>query len=283
MTAIVSWNIQYGKGVDGVIDLRRVVARAKESGPIDVLCLQEVAVNFAEMGGGADVDQVAELAALLPGYAPVFAAPVDHAGPHGRRHRFGNMILSRLPVLEATVHALPRPAEPGVQHMPRGVAAALVETPHGPLRIMTTHLEFHSERQRAAQVDRLRAIYQEAVANEHEPPSPGRGPYRSPPAASGTIICGDFNFEPTDSSYCAMGTPFPNGVEPLLDAWTARYPSLAHAPTCGIHDREQWAQGPHARDFFFVSASLARHVRAVTVDVDTPFSDHQPIRIEFAA
>jgi endonuclease/exonuclease/phosphatase family metal-dependent hydrolase len=282
MTAIVSWNIQYGKGVDGVIDLRRVVARATEAGSIDVLCLQEVVVNFAEMGGGADVDQVAELAALLPGYAPVFAAPVDHAGPDGRRRRFGNLILSRLPVLEATVHMLPRPAEPGVRHMPRGVAAALVETPHGPLRIMTTHLEFHSERQRAAQVDHLRAIYQEAVANEHAPPSPGRGPYRFPPPASGTIICGDFNFEPTEPSYRAMVASFPNGVDALLDAWTARYPLAAHAPTCGIHDREQWAQGPHARDFFFVSAGLARHVRAVTVDVETPFSDHQPIRIEFA-
>ena len=32
-------------------------------GPFDVLCLQEVAINFAEMDGGETVDQIAEIAA----------------------------------------------------------------------------------------------------------------------------------------------------------------------------------------------------------------------------
>jgi len=139
MTVLLSWNIQYGKGVDGAVDLKRIVDTARAMGPFDVFCAQELAVNIAGMGGGEDVDQTAALAALLPGYAAFFAPAVDLAGPGGRRQRFGNMIFSRLPVLAFTSRILPRPADPTVIHMPRGVAEALVETPGGPLRVLGRH------------------------------------------------------------------------------------------------------------------------------------------------
>ena len=118
------------KGADGVTELRRIVDTVRRMGPFDVLCLQEVAINFAEMGGGETVDQVAEIVALLPGYAPFYAPAVDLLGPGGQRQKFGDMILSRLPLLETATHSLPRPAEAGVIHMPRVAAVAVVETKH---------------------------------------------------------------------------------------------------------------------------------------------------------
>jgi len=279
MVAIVSWNIQYGQGVDGVCDLGRIVAAVRDMGDCDVLCVQEVAVNFAEMGGGAAVDQIAQLCALMPGYQAVFAPGVDRAGPDGARRRFGNLILSRLPVLDAAAHILPRPARPGVQHMARSAADAVVETPQGALRIVTTHLEFHSRTQRLAQVKRLRGLYAEAASNGRQAPSPGPGPYAAVPAAIGTVICGDFNFDPAEECYPAMQARFADETPPLCDAWPARHPGRAHAPTCGIHDRRQWPQGPHARDFIFVSAELVPMIEDIEVEVETAASDHQPVRI----
>ena len=282
MTVLLSWNIQYGKGVDGAVDLKRIVDTARAMGPFDVFCAQELAVNIAGMGGGEDVDQTAALAALLPGYAAFFAPAVDLAGPGGRRQRFGNMIFSRLPVLAFTSRILPRPADPTVIHMPRGLAEALVETPGGPLRVMTTHLEFHGIVQRLAQAQALRSLYGEAAANDRQQPAPGPGPYRILPAALGTAICGDFNFEASEDSYAAIIQPFAGGAEALVDAWTARYPGRAHDPTCGIHDREQWKQGAHVRDFFFVSAGLKPRIAGVEVDTRTAASDHQPVRLVLA-
>jgi endonuclease/exonuclease/phosphatase family metal-dependent hydrolase len=282
MTSIVSWNIQYGKGVDGVLDLARIVETVRRMGDFDVLCAQEVAVNIADMGGGEDVDQAAELAALLPGYQPFFAPAVDLQGPNGKRQRFGNMILSRLPVLAAATHILPRPADPTVMHMPRAAAAALVETKAGALRIFTTHLEFHGTAQRPVQAEALRALYAEAAANDRRVPQPGPGPYRVLPAAIGTAVCGDFNFEASEPPYVALTRPFADGTEALADAWARRYPGTPHAPTCGVYDREQWKQGPHARDFFFVSSGLTARIESVTVDVETAGSDHQPVRLVLA-
>lgn len=282
MICLLSWNIQYGKGCDGRIDLRRIAEVARARGPVDVLCLQEIAINYAEMGGGETVDQAAELAALFPGYAPVFGAGVDAQAPAGRR-RFGNMILSRLPVLDAATHLLPRPAEPGTIHMPRAALVCLIGAPGSEvLRVMTTHLEFHSENQRLAQTARLRAIHGEATANDHAPPAPGPGPYAPLPAARGTVLCGDFNFEVASAPYQTMLAPFADGTPPLVDAWRARHGARPHDPTCGIFDRAQWKQGPHARDFWFVSAELAPSIVDIAVNTETDASDHQPVWLTLA-
>jgi endonuclease/exonuclease/phosphatase family metal-dependent hydrolase len=280
MTVIVTWNIQYGKGVDGVLDLGRIVDTVRAKGDFDVLCVQEIAVNYAEMGGGAKVDQTAQLAELLPGYAPFFGAAVDRPGAKGARRKFGNMILSRLKVLDVATHMLPRPEDDSFMHMPRNAVVALIETRGGPLRVMTTHLEFHGTVQRAAQAGRLRALYAEAAANDRRAPQPGPGAYAVPAPAIGTVLCGDFNLEKTEPPYSALTTGFTNGLETLVDAWTARYPVRPHEPTCGIFDAAQWPQGPHARDFVFVSEGLVKCVRSVSVDTETAASDHQPVRID---
>lgn len=277
MTVLLSWNIQYGKGVDGRIDLARIAAVARSRGPVDVLCLQEIAINYAEMGGGDGVDQTQQLAALFPGYAAIFGAAVDRAGPAGQRRRFGNLILSRLPVLDSMTYPLPRPAAEGVLHMMRAALCCLVETELGPLRVVTTHLEFHSEAQRLAQTGRLRTIHAEAVANERHLPAPGPGGYANVPAAIGTAVCGDFNYEPDSPPYRAMLAPLGGTAPDLVDAWRVRYDAMPHDPTCGIFDREQWKQGPHARDFWFVSADLGPRVKRVEVDLKTDASDHQPV------
>ena len=72
---LMTWNIQCGKGCDGVIDLARIVAVAKEMADADVFCFQEVSDNFVTLDGGAD--QSAQLAALLPDHLPVFRPAIE--------------------------------------------------------------------------------------------------------------------------------------------------------------------------------------------------------------
>ena len=65
MLTIVSWNIQYGKGVDGHIDLSRIAREILIDGFPDLICLQEVSRNYPATDNGSD--QVAELQKIFSG------------------------------------------------------------------------------------------------------------------------------------------------------------------------------------------------------------------------
>src|SRR5205085_1132486 len=104
---LITWNIQWGKGCDGVVDLKRIVSVARSLADADVFCFQEVSEGFASLDG--DAEQAAQLAALLPDHRPVFRPAIETIDSEGRPHRFGNMTLSRLPVLQVASHLLPWP------------------------------------------------------------------------------------------------------------------------------------------------------------------------------
>jgi endonuclease/exonuclease/phosphatase family metal-dependent hydrolase len=160
---LITWNVQWCRGVDLVVDAARIVAQARRLADFDVLCLQELADNYPDprLGGNDGDDQFARLAQLLPGFTAIPGVAVDQPADDGRRRRFGNMILSRLPVEQVYRHLLPYPLDAGVPGMPRIAIEAIVRTASGDVRVVTTHLEYYSARQRMAQVDALRAIYAE--------------------------------------------------------------------------------------------------------------------------
>ncbi len=278
MTEILTWNIQCGLGIDGQVDLRRIVSVIKEMGDPDVICLQEVCRFMADLDG-AGADQVEALTAGFPGMFPMFGAAVERRGQAGPgRASFGNLILTRLPVHQVFRHPLPQPPDTAVKHMPRQAIEATVETAAGPLRVVTTHLEFHSERQRLAQAARLRDLHAEITGNERRPGAqPDDGPYAPPPRPTNCVMCGDFNIVRDDPVYRRMTEPFADGTPQLLDAWAWYYPDTPHDPTCGIYDRDQWPQGAHCRDFFFVTPDLAERITDIKVDQITDASDHQPV------
>ena len=45
---LITWNIQWGLGIDGRVDLKRIVDDARRIADFDVLCLQEVSDNFGD-------------------------------------------------------------------------------------------------------------------------------------------------------------------------------------------------------------------------------------------
>lgn len=278
MTEILTWNIQCGLGVDGRVDLDRIAGIVRSMGDADVICLQEVCRHMPELDGGAGADQVASLAELFPDHEPWFGAGLDRLAKDGqKRGNFGNMILSRLPVLSVFLHPLPQPAAGGVKHMPRQATEVNVATPARPLRVVTTHLEYHAVSHRLAQIERLRALHFEAAANEKHPPTQASGPYEPLERPGEMVLCGDFNFDPEGVEYTELLLPFENDVPALSDGWRDIHGERPHAPTCGIHDHKQWPEGEHCRDFFFLTPKVRARATSIRVNVETGASDHQPL------
>lgn len=271
MTAIVTWNIQCGLGCDGTVDLARTARIVRAMGGADVLCLQEVACNDPAIAGGAD--QLAELCTLFPDYQAFFGAALDRSGNGEQRRRFGNLLLSRLPVLQIFRHLLPQPAEAGIKHMQRQAIEAVVDAPGGPLRVVTTHLEYHSAAHRAAQIERLRTLQAEAAANAAQPPTAAASPYDPVPRPAALVLCGDLNVQPEEAEYARLFAP------PLRDAWRIVHGDAPHPPSTGLHDRRQWPMGGHCRDYFALSFDLASRVESIDMDAATDASDHQPLRL----
>lgn len=278
---IVSWNIQSGRGADGVVDLKRIASAVQAMGDHDVVCFQEVARYIPEVDRGAGADQVKLLAEAFPRHEAIFGAPVDRAGDMtGRRRQFGNLVLSRLPVVQAFRHQLPLPPDPGARHMPRQALEVVVSTKVGGLRVVTTHLEYYSTVHREAQVERLRALHAEVWEGlQDAPPKPDDGPFAPMPRPASAVLCGDFNFVPDEPPYSRLVAGLEAGAPAFRDAWRARRPDRPHDPTCGVFDREQWKEGPHCRDFFFVTEDLADRLSVIEVNLETNASDHQPVRL----
>ena len=274
---LITFNMQWGRGVDRRVSLPRIVQAAKAMADFDVLCLQEVADNYPALKGNTDMNQFASLAALLPGFTAIEGTAVDVEG-NDRRRRFGNMILTRLPVLSVRRHAMPWPADAGITSMPRVAIEATLGLPMGPVRVTTTHLEYYSTTQRNAQAARLHQLHDEACSRAMHPGAvtTERGPFDTTPQTVSAILTADFNFPPEDAGHEALMEPLPSGGPAYRDAWQIAHPRKTHAPTFCVHDRT-WRDDPYCCDFIYVSEDLAQQVRTVEVDSQTQASDHQPV------
>ncbi|QGZ61561.1 endonuclease/exonuclease/phosphatase family protein [Paraburkholderia acidisoli] len=308
---LLSWNVQWGRDASGEVDIARTVREAQRLADFDVLCLQEVTRGFRTLPGGPSDDQYAELAALLPGYTVIEAIGADlpaaaspgHSPTSGNvtRRQFGNALASRLPVQQVFRHALPWPADSTAPSMQRvaleavldvssvatsgvatsSVATSGVATPGGTLRVLVTHLEFYSLRQRLAQVDALRRLQQEA-ADHAAHPAPAEndaGPFARTARPVSAIVCGDFNSAWQSEAYTRMLEPLA-GSPAFVDAWTALHEGETPPHTAGVYDTAQWPDGPLTCDFVFVTEDLRPRLRRCEIDGATRASDHQPIVLE---
>ncbi len=269
---LLQWNIQWCRGVDGKVDPARIARVAKELCDPDVICFQEVAGNYDSLAGSAGENQPELLKEQFKGYSAHFACAVDVPDGKGGRRRFGNMVLSRLPVRQVFNHSLPWPPEDGVPNMPRVALEAVVEAPWGLVSVISTHLEFFSAKQRTAQVVRLCEIQSEIRAHATARPGHKSGPFEPMPRPAASILAGDLNMRPEDPSVARL-------LETWTDAWQVAHPGTAHPPSFGLYDKE-FVSDPYCCDFVLVSRDLAPRVAAVRIDAETRASDHQPVIVE---
>lgn len=274
---LLTWNTQWCCGLDGVVSPQRIVDGARRLSDFDVLCLQEIAQGYGDMPG-APGDQPAELAALLPGFQLFFGAAVDEFTADGTRQRFGNLIATRLPVLQVQHHALPWPADAGVRSMPRMCTVLTLRDPRlGAVRVMTTHLEYYSKIQRMAQARALCELHAQASAMAAAPPADddSHSPFQTKTHTPHTILCGDFNLEASEPEHATLV------AAGLHDAWTQLHGAAPQPPTFRVFDRS-YGPDPVACDFVFVSDALVPRLRRMAIDGQTRASDHQPVLVELA-
>lgn len=288
---LVTWNTQWCCGLDGEVRPDRIIETILAMGECDVVCLQEIAINYPSLKGRPQ-NQLAQLQALLPDWFFAFGAAVHEWSKHGEQ-QFGNLIATRLPVLQTQHHPLPYPADGNIRSMPRMCTLLIVDDPVlGAVRVMTTHLEYFSKRQRMAQTRYLRGMHFDALARVSSPPAwcDDGSPFQSKRHTPHTVLCGDFNLEPHEVEYAALGSPasviecleacWPENVisTRLHDAWRVLNPQTPQPDTFRLFD-SQFGPTPGACDFVWVSDSLRPHVRSFEVNQQTQASDHQPVRV----
>ena len=302
---LVSYNIQYGTGKDGIVDLQRI---ASEIGDADVIALQEVE-RFNPNAGM--VDQVAELARCFADHYWVYGPGLDMDASYrndngvlvNRRYQFGNMLLSKVPIQSSRNHLLPRFAQLENQSLQRSMIEAVIDCELGLIRVYCVHLGHSSAEERERQIGYLMEVLQTAPdlggpwsgrkvaarwygsqstesqnTKSQNTESQNTEPLMPRPA----IFMGDFNLEPTFDEY-----------ELLTGRWDAKYGRIT--PLNGLIDAwvgcgndsaaENGLTCPHDTgdtriDYAFVSTDLASALTSMRVDQNATGSDHQPIFIE---
>ena len=297
---VVTYNIQYSRGKDERYDLARIVDTIRNA---DIIALQEVERFWPRTGM---VDQPAEISASLPDhhwiYGPEMDLDASEVNTDGRlinrRRQFGNMLLSRWPILSARNHLLPFAGTVSHFNSQATMLEGIIEKDGHALRVYSLHLSHLSQKERLDQVDWLlelnRRVWLEGGVWSADPNwrlNPGEkdegwrvGPM--PPMPFDGLYMGDFNFEPTDAEYDRLVGP----LDPdygrvhyrnlLIDAWVA----VGHGETDGItfppNERYPGSADGWRLDHCFLTPTLAGTVRRAWIDDEAQGSDHQPMWIE---
>ncbi len=277
---LLTYNIQYGVGRDGRFDLDRVVAEILRHDP-DVVGLQEVERFWKRT---RETDQPREIARRMPGYHWVYGANLDvHAGTPedpNRRRQFGNMILSKTPIISSRNFPLPKYGTLKQHSIQQGALEAVVRSPKGqPVRIYCTHLSHLSPATRMPQVEMLLEINRRAYAEGgawcggHPDPRAGWLEGDMPPMPREAVILGDLNFTADSEEYeriiGPMAGPYGRLVnrDGFIDCWVVAGHGEAEGDTCN---------GKRI-DYILCSAWLVDRVQSARIDQEAVGSDHRPV------
>ena len=285
---IVTYNIQYGRGKDERFDLGRI---AQEIEGADLMALQEVERFWVRSGG---VDQPRLIARHFPDHHwaygpgvdlhPAAALPGEESA--GRRRQFGNMLLSRTPLLAIRHHLLPKYASLGPpMSLQRSALEAVIAVRGGHVRVYSVHLTHLSAETRMPQVEALLGIHARAVTEGSSVSGSGlmeewTRDGMPPPMPRDGILLGDFNMQPDSQEYeRVVGPMSPYGgritnPEGFVDAWVEAGHAVESGTTAEVKD------SPARLDYCFVSAGLKDRIQTVRVDSDAVGSDHQPVWME---
>jgi endonuclease/exonuclease/phosphatase family metal-dependent hydrolase len=285
---LVSYNIQYGIGLDECYDLRRIADSVADA---DIIALQEVTRGFSR---NDHADMVAGLQELLPhpfsSYASpcdVFVGMIDVDGRQvERRLQFGNMILSRWPILAVRHLLLPRNRTFGKLDLQRGAVEAVIDAPSGPLRVYSVHLDHVSPDERIEQIRFLKARALNFVAEGGALTGTEEFGLPELPLPEDFVMMGDFNMIPE----------FPEYVEMVgrADTYNRRALRANHAVDAAARlgsvtpESYTWVKSPGDGtermylDHCFVNPQLVPRLKSVRVDNEALGSDHFPVWLELA-
>ena len=294
---IVTYNIQFGLGKDGRFDPERI---ASEVDGADVIALQEVERHWKRSG---NVDQPARLGRILNryywAYGPYFDVDASKLQPDGSienvRRQFGNMILSKTPILSTRLFPLPKSALRQRHNMVAGVFEGVVELQQdGALRIYNAHLGARSQRDRVAQITSIRDTIRRAPAEggawtgdlaqtlwEDHAHTLWEEDATPPPMPESFVLLGDFNLEAKDPEYDYLVGPKDGDLgrlsskEEFVDTWVAAGHHEDEGVTYSGGHPSSDARGMRI-DYAFVDQTMENRVLGAWIDDAAQGSDHQP-------
>ena len=283
---IVTYNIQYGIGLDGKYDVGRIAEAVRGA---DVIAMQEVTRNNPRNG---DRDMVAEIGEALPDYFAAYGSNfevnisgrVENGRAVSTSFQLGNMVLSKTPIHLSRNLLLPRSRSLEAMNFQRGALEALIETPLGFIRFYSTHLDHRSPVERQSQIRFLRQRllnYTLEGGGLSGIPEIGLPDLPYPEAF---VVMGDFNMLPGSPEYVELaGRPDHEFGMPLtadLAVDVAQRLGVADLVTWVDPDRPDDASRHKCIDYVFTSASLARSLKRLWSDRQAVGSDHLPLWVE---
>lgn len=178
---VLSYNVHHGEGTDGKLDLARIARVVKKASP-DLVALQEVDQDTERSGG---VDQPRRLGELTKMHV-AFGGNLAFQGG-----RYGNVVLSRFPILAKRNEALPNHD----RGEPRGALRVTIDHPRlEKLYFVATHFDHRrAPESRLASVELLNRLAKR---------------WKRP-----TILAGDFN-----------ATPGSREIRDLIGSWATATP-----------------------------------------------------------
>jgi endonuclease/exonuclease/phosphatase family metal-dependent hydrolase len=281
----VSFNVQYGIGLDGEFDPGRIVAALDGA---DVIAMQEVSRNFPK-NSRADLPDI--FSGLLPDFFHVYGAGTKTEGGSAKvdgrmrmRHiEFGNMVLSRYPILATRNILLPRSRTYDRLNIQRSALECLILAPSGPIRVYSVHLDHRSPAERIDQIGFLKDCLFNYAHDGGAVTGGSEFGFPELPHSDDFVVMGDFNMMPEQPEYVAMVGP-----KDLYYGRTASaaFPldALDHLGKRGEGDFT-WEEPGHPEmrqylDYCFVSGPLAGRLKDGWVDADCIASDHKPVWVE---
>ncbi|TPI16571.1 endonuclease/exonuclease/phosphatase family protein [Mesorhizobium sp. B4-1-1] len=285
---VVTYNIQFGIGLDGKYDLGRIADAVRGA---DVIALQEVTRNNPRNGGR---DMVAEIGEALPDYFAAygsnFEVNIGSRLENGRAvstsFQLGNMVLSKTPIHLSRNLLLPRSRSLETMNFQRGALEALIETPLGFIRFYSTHLDHRSPVERQGQIRFLRQRllnYTLEGGGLSGIPEIGLPDLPYPEAF---IVMGDFNMLTGSPEYVELaGRPDHEFGMPLtadLAVDVAQRLAVADLVTWVDPDRPGDKSRHKCIDYVFTSASLAKSLQRLWSDREAVGSDHLPLWAELS-
>jgi endonuclease/exonuclease/phosphatase family metal-dependent hydrolase len=121
---LATYNIHHGQGLDGRLGIPRIASLLKDT-ECDVACLQEVDCRVPRSRRAHQPRELATALCMKAVYGPTIRWPFGA--------RYGNLLLSRLPLSTVRLHRLPGGDEQ------RGIVEAHLQTPSGPVAVFCTH------------------------------------------------------------------------------------------------------------------------------------------------
>jgi endonuclease/exonuclease/phosphatase family metal-dependent hydrolase len=281
---VVSYNIQFGRGLDGVIDLVRTCRAIRGA---DIICLQEVDQCWKR---SHEKDQAVEIAGLMPSYYYVYGSSFDvdassraaHGAVINRRRRHGNMILSRWPIQSSRSLNLPKQHFADKFNMQMTCVEAVIDTGSIVTRVYSYHAGYLGTDERLAQVNEFASVF--ARSPEEKGAWSGKADIdgddwsnqrKTPQMPRSAIVCGDFNAGPGTREYRLL-------LEStgLTDCWVLADPANQQSTTLRKAISED-IQVDGKIDHILITPDLCERLETVAIDSDADGSDHKPIRAIF--